>query len=429
MVSPVLAPADTIGGLMKILLLTIGSAGDVHPFIGLGLALKARGHSIKIITNPFFGEVANRVGLELIPLGTAETFRLALADPNLWHRTKGTATVFDIVLNGLRETYDAVADNYVAGETVLVSSSLGLGGRIAQDKLNIPAATVHLSPSQFRSCIEPPKLPGLWMPRWLPMWVKKSIWAGGDRFLLDKMLAPKINALRAELGLPAVDGILRDFWNSPQRVIGLFPDWFGPPQADWPPQAMVTGFPRYDETDSHEADPKLDQFLNEGTPPIVFTPGSAMYHGHEFFQASAEACKIMNRRGVFLTRHAEQIPKNLPDSIRHFAYVPLSQILPRAAALVHHGGIGTSAQALATGCRQLVTPFAHDQFDNGDRLHRLGVAGVIVAKKYTAKTASQELARLLGDESVTQRCRGIATQLRDDQSLQKTCSLIEALIC
>ena len=74
---------------MNILLLTIGSAGDVHPFIGLGLALKARGHRVKIITNPFFGEIANKVGLELIPLGTAEKFRETLEDPLIWHHTKG----------------------------------------------------------------------------------------------------------------------------------------------------------------------------------------------------------------------------------------------------------------------------------------------------------------------------------------------------
>jgi rhamnosyltransferase subunit B len=413
---------------LNVLLLTIGSAGDVHPFIGLGLALRARGHQVKIITNPFFGEIANRVGLELIPLGSVEKFRDVLADPLLWHRTKGTKAVFDIVLEGLRETYDAVASNYVAGQTVVVASSLGLAARIAQDKLNIPMATVHLSPSQFRSCIDPPILPGLFMPGWIPMWMKKKLWAGGDRFVLDPMLAPRINALRAELGLAPVDGILRDFWNSPQRVIGLFPDWFARPQADWPPQARLTGFPRFDETQAHQIDPSLEQFLNDGPPPIVFTPGSAMYHGHAFFRDSLKACQRLNRRGIFLTRHAEQLPANLPSTVRHFAYAPFSQLLPRAAALVHHGGIGTSAQAMAAGCRQLVTPFAHDQFDNADRLRRLGVARVVTARKYTARTATRELDLLLRDEQVTQKCREIAERLTSDQSVAATCELIEALL-
>jgi rhamnosyltransferase subunit B len=409
---------------LRVLLLTIGSAGDVHPFIGLGLALQQRGHLVKIITNPFFGEVAHRVGLELVPLGQIETFRNAVADPMLWDKKKGTAVVFDLVLNGLRETYDAVVNNYVPGETVVVASSLGLAARIAQDKFNIPMLTVHLSPSQFRSCISPPRLPGLFMPAWFPVWLNKRIWSVGDRVFLDKMLGPRVNALRAELGLPAVEGILRDFWNSPQRVIGLFPDWFASPQADWPPQTRLTGFPRYDEADTCAADPQLEQFLNGRDPPVVFTPGSAMYHGHDFFLASAEACKRLNRRGVFLTKHAEQIPRDLPETIRHFGYVPLSRILPRVAALVHHGGIGTSAQALAAGCRQLITPFAHDQFDNADRLVRLGVARSIVAKKYTAASATRQLSRLLGDGYVSVRCAEIAIRLRGDDALDRTCDLI-----
>lgn len=163
---------------MRVLLLTIGSAGDVHPFIGLGIALRQRGHSVKIITNPFFGEAAQRVGLELVPLGNIELFKSTLADPRLWHKRQGTVVVFKLVLDGLRETYDAVASNYVPGETVVVSSSLGFAARIAQDKLSIPTATVHLSPSQFRSCIAPPRLPGLWMAPWFPMWLKRRMWAG-----------------------------------------------------------------------------------------------------------------------------------------------------------------------------------------------------------------------------------------------------------
>jgi len=268
----------------------------------------------------------------------------------------------------------------------------------------------------------------LWMPTWLPMWLKKQMWAGGDRFVLDPMLGPRVNALRAELGLAPAEGILRDFWNSPQRVIGLFPEWFAAPQADWPAQVRLTGFPRYDETSLHTADPDLEAFLSAGPPPIVFTPGSAMYHGHQFFNASIDACRKLNQRGILLTRHTGQIPENLPDSIRHFSYAPFSRILPRAAALVHHGGIGTSAQALAAGCPQLVVPFAHDQFDNANRLRRLGVARSIIAKKYTAKSAARELRLLLTEESVRQNCRQIADRLRDDDAVDRTCDLIEELI-
>ena len=96
------------------------------------------------------------------------------------------------------------------------------------------------------------------------------------------MLGPAVNALRAEFGLTPVAGILNTWWNSPDRVIGLFPDWFAQPQDDWPAQARLTGFPRYDESDTAPLDPGLDAFLAAGPPPVAFTPGSAMYHGHRF---------------------------------------------------------------------------------------------------------------------------------------------------
>jgi rhamnosyltransferase subunit B len=412
---------------MRVLLLTIGSAGDVHPFIGLGLALHRRGHEVKIITNPYFGEVAHRAGLELVPLGKMELFRETLANPELWHKRRGINVVFDIVLSGLRETYEAVAANCLPGQTVLVSSSLGFAGRIAQDKLGIATATVHLSPSQFRSVIAPPNLPGMPMFSWFPTWLKKSIWANADKLFLDPMLAPRINELRKELGLAPVDGILRDFWNSPDRVIGLFPEWFGQPQADWPVQAKVTGFPRYDEADACEVDPRLERFLDGGEKPIVFTPGSAMHHGHAFFDASVAACQRLGHRGLLLTRHAEQIAEDLPKSIAHFGYAPFSRVLPRAAALVHHGGIGTSAQALAAGCPQLVTPFAHDQFDNADRLVKLGVARTIPAGKYNRRSAERELNKLLTSPATATAAKACAARFDGDDSLARTCDLIEQL--
>jgi UDP:flavonoid glycosyltransferase YjiC (YdhE family) len=363
-----------------------------------------------------------------VPLGDVELFKSTLADARLWHKRQGTVVVSNLVLDGLRETYDAVASNYVPGETVLVSSSLGFAARIAQDKLNIPTATVHLSPAEFRSCIAPPRLPGLWMAPWFPMWLKRWIWAGVDRFFIDRLMAPRINALRKELGLAPVTGILRDFWHSPQRVIGLFPDWFAAPQADWPSQTRLTGFPLYDEAGACDSDPHLQRFLDDGDPPIVFTPGSAMYHAHEFFLASVQACVQLRRRGLLLSSHADQIPQSLPPTIRHFGYAPFSRVLPRAAALVHHGGIGTSAQALAAGCPQLVTPFAHDQFDNADRVVRLGVGRSITAGKYTAKSAAAELSRLLNAPHIARQCRAVADRLPNDDAVGRTCDLIEELM-
>ncbi len=101
-----------------------------------------------------------------------------------------------------------------------------------------------------------------------------------------------------------------------------------------------------------------------------------------------------------MTRYPEQLPSALPPEIRHVAYVPFSQVLPRCKALVHHGGIGTVAQGLAAGVPQLVMAMSHDQPDNGYRLTRLGVGAYVYPKAFTAGRVADALARLTSSPEV-----------------------------
>jgi UDP:flavonoid glycosyltransferase YjiC (YdhE family) len=413
---------------MQVLLLTIGSAGDVHPFVGLGIALRNRGHRVKLITNPHFQPLIERVGLEFVPLGSAEEFDRVRTNPDLWHPRKGFQTVFNLVMQGLRPTFDAVMKHYLPGETVVAASTLGFGARCAQDKYNLPLATIHLQPAIFLSEIEPPALPGMPRAAWIPRVAKRAMFWLRDKAVINPVVAPPLNQFRGELGLAPVRDPLKDWWHSPRMVIGLFPEWYARPQADWPAQTRLTGFPLYDEAGVSDMPAELASFLAGGEPPIVFTPGSAMHQGDEFFRESTEACVRLNRRGILLSRHAGHIPPNLPANVRHFEYAPFSQLLPKAAALVHHGGIGTSAQAMAAGVRQLVMPFAHDQFDNAERMQKLGVARALPAKRYLAQPAAAMLGEMLGNDAMRGSCASIAEKFVGVDAVGQTCSLIESLI-
>src|SRR5207253_413252 len=134
-------------------------------------------------------------------------------------------------------------------------------------------------------------------------------------------------------------------------------------------------------------------------------PGSAMKQGKAFFAAAVEACVKLGRRGMLLTRFPEQVPSPLPDGIRHFEYVPFSQVFPRAAAVVHHGGIGTTAQALAAAVPQLVMHMAHDQPDNAARVLRLGVGRPISPKAFRAPAVAKALHALSSSPEIAERCR------------------------
>jgi rhamnosyltransferase subunit B len=414
---------------MKVLLLTIGSHGDVHPFVGMGVELRRRGHEATLITNGYFRRLAESAGVGFVELGTQEQFRALIKDPDLWHPRRSFDAVFlRGVLPILEQAYRSIVDHYVPGETVVVASVLGFGARIAQEKFGIPTASAHTAPSILRTIYDVPKLPGLYMPKWYPLWLKRSMWWIADTLLIDRALGPPINEFRATLGLnkPA-SGFMKDWWNSPDLVIGLWPDWYAPPQPDWPPQFSAAGFPLYDETGITPISDELDAWLRAGSPPIAFTPGSAMAQGRKFFLESAQACERLNRRGLLLTRHPEQIPASLPAGVRHVDYAPFGQLLPRCAALVHHGGIGTTAQALRSGTPQLIMAMAHDQFDNANRVQRLGVGSSIGVRRYRAPRVATLLHELIDSADVAARCREVARRFEGVDAIGTACDLVEEL--
>jgi rhamnosyltransferase subunit B len=414
---------------MDFLLTTIGSHGDAHPFIGLGAALHARGHEAKLMLNEHFVPLAQSAGLQTIQLGSDEEYRRGVNHPDLWHGHRAFAAVMELVKPILRMQRDLISQHIAEHpETIVVGSSLCLGARIAQDKLGFTMATVHLSPAVFRSVKEPAKLPGLFMPRWFPRIVVRKMYDVVDRFFVDPVVAPPVNELRKDVGLAPVNGIFRSWMNSPDMVIGMFPEWYAPPAPDWPQQTVLTGFPLWDECDlSDGLAGDVYEFLNAGDAPIVFTPGSANWNAHAFFDAAVEACTRIGARGILLSRHREHIPSNLPASVKHFDFIPFSQILPRAAAVVHHGGIGSCSQALAAGTRQLVMPMAHDQLDNAARLSKLGVAKVITPRQFRGARVAQALNELLDDRNYQIRAHWVSQWFKGQRPMSEAVTALEEL--
>ncbi len=398
-----------------------GSAGDMHPMLGVALALQTRGHTVTMFANGYFRELVERLGLEFVELGTREQFLAATGNPDLWHPTRSFRHIVDnLVQLALRQQYELFAERYRPGESVGVINCFGFGGLVAQDKLGMPMLTVHLQPSILWSKLDPPTMPGMFGPRWL----RNFEYALGVRFFIDRIICPGINAFRGELGLPPVHNIPR-WWNSPRGIACLFPDWFCPPPADWPPQLFQTDFPLWDEGESEPLPPNVEDFLRAGEPPIVFTPGSANQFGRDFFEAASGACQKLQRRGVLLSRFEEHVPANLPPGVVHFPYVPFRQILAQAAAVVHHGGIGSTAQGIAAGIPQLIMPLAHDQFDNAARVERQSLGSWIKQSRFTAERVAQTLDTLLHSSTIAQACDAGAQKLQARDGCLRTAIAME----
>ncbi|MGF1634780.1 MAG: glycosyltransferase [Phycisphaerae bacterium] len=411
---------------MDFLLVTLGSFGDVHPFVGLGQVLAARGHRVRLLVNEHFHPLVRGAGLEAVSSGTAAEYARWAGHPDIWHPRKGTEVIFKGVAQTLRQLFDAVDDAAGPG-TIPVASTISAGARIWAEVHDRPFATVHLAPMCLRTVHDMPALPG--MPfsfNWMPMWMRKKFWEGADRFFIDPLLAKPVNELRAQFGLEAVDRLFSAWWQSPHLVLGLWPEWYGPVQPDWPEPVTLCGFPMYDEADVTPMSPELLAFLDAGEPPVAFTPGSANVIGHRFFAAAADACRRLGRRGLLLTRHPEQLPAALPPGVIHVPYAPFSRLLPRTAALVHHGGVGTMSQALAAGVPQLIMPMAHDQADNAVRLKRLGCAESLGPRRFRGRALAGKLATLLNNPAYVAAARKAAKLVSRD-GLRRAAEALEAL--
>jgi len=411
---------------LHVLLPTMGSAGDVHPFIALGAALQARGHRATILTNPIFQAVIEAQGLGFLAVGTAEAANTAIANPELWHLRKGFSVIAQVIVPAIAETYRLI-EKHADSRTVVAFSSLAFGARLAQEKLGVPGASVHLQPSVIRTLVDQGMMGNVRLSAARPRWFKQGLFRLIDALILDRRLKAPVNELRASLGLPRVDRVMHRWMHSPQMVIAFFPAWFAAPQPDWPPNTHAVGFPLWDADGEAAPLAEAEDFLSAGPAPILFTPGSAGSTMQRFFAESVKAASRLGLRAMLVTNYPEQVPKKLPRGMRVFGYLPFSQVLPRAALLVYHGGVGTLAQGIKASVPHLVVPHGYDQFDSGWRIEQLGLGRSIPETRYRASRVARAIEAILGDPAAPQRRAEYAARINSADAVARACELIESL--
>lgn len=410
---------------MHIIVIAVGTAGDVHPLLGLSRTFADRGHRVSFCTSPVFVDLVARSGFRFLPLGTAEEYHRTVNNPELWKAKTSLKVLWSGVAKTIRPMFEIMCRE-VDSETVIAGHPWSFGARLFQERYGVPMMTLQVSPSTFLSAKRPPIHKQLNIPMFLPWRLRASLLWVFERGILDRVCAPDINRFRAGLGLPPIRRVMSRWMYSPQGVLGLFPEWFAPPQSDWPAAVQLTGFPLFDGASQQHLDPEVENFLAQGKEPVVFTPGSTLVDEAAYHAAAAQALEGVGCRGIFLgARDAPQQQRSSKILIR--SYVPLSRLLPRARALVHHGGIGTVSQALAAGIPQLITPFAHDQFDNAARVERIG-CGITMEDAISPDNLKRSLRLLLDDHSIREQCRTIRSRVAPGEvSRRQALAALEAI--
>jgi len=415
----------------RFVLATFGSLGDVHPYLAIALGLKARGHEATIATSEFYRAKVTALGLgfhavrpDLHDAAEVPEFMARVMDMR-----RGPAYVVrEIMLPRLRDSY---ADTLEAarGADLLVSHPLTFAVPLVAELNGIPWASTVLAPNWFFSAHDPPILaPAQVLARLRPL--GPAVNGPLLRFLqgLIRSWADPVHRLRAEIGLPPGGNPLFEGQHAPGLVLALFSKLLGAWQLDWPAQARLTGFPFLDRQGDEGLPAELARFLDDGPPPIVFTLGSAaVMHAGRFYEHAIGAVRLLGRRAVLLIGHD---PRNqpagaLPEGVAAFPYAPFSELFPRAAAVVHQGGVGTTAQAMRSVCPALVMPYAFDQPDNADRAARLGIARVLPRARFNAPRAARELGKLLGDPSYARRAAEVGRRMQGEDGVATACDALE----
>ena len=419
---------------MRIVLSSFGTLGDIHPLIALALELRRRGHVPVLAVPELFRSKIAGLGLEFAPVGPILNPEDNQLVAMLMDIRKGTErTLREILFPAIRQSYRELLAVVAAngGADLLLAGELIYQAPIMAEVTGIPWASYVLAPLSFFSRYDAPVLPPY------PMLARlQPALPGMGRVIarfarwVTRSWPEPIYQLRAELGLGRGPDPIFEAKHSPYLVLAMFSPLLGEPQPDWPASTKVTGFVFYDGDASQQPlSPQVESFLQQGPAPLVFTLGSAaVLDAGDFYQQSALAAEVTGQRALLLVgSDPRNVPREISPNVCVANYAPYSRIFPRGSVIVHQGGVGTTAQALASGKPMLVMPYSHDQPDNARRVRRLGVARVIRRQIYTAEAAARQINVLLEKVSIRQRAARIGEQLHREDGVKAACDALEAL--
>ncbi|MBA4760785.1 glycosyltransferase [Sphingomonas sp.] len=411
--------------MAHILLATIGSLGDLHPFIAIGRALREQGQRVTLAVPEDGVAKARAAGLDaapILPSYASVCARLRLSESEVAARILAdTGFVLDEILMPALHESSVALDRLADSADVVAASVFAFAAEIVAEKRSLPLAGIVLQPMTLFSALQPPRAPRFELMCHRPRSMLGEGWNrlgyATIRRLLRTRYGSRIDAVRASHGLGSRTGApMLDHSPATAALLCCWSAPLGSLPPDAPAGAVLTGFPFFDsESGSADAaiDPALADFLAEGDAPLVFSLGSfAVAAAGRFYERAAAVARQLNRRAVLLTGQPGAATRE--GDCLSVGYAPHSMVFPHAAAIVHHGGAGSSGQALRAGRPQLIVPHFGDQYDNAARLVDAGVARRMNRAAFTAKRAAPIIAELLESAAIAQCARSAAEAIAQE---------------
>jgi UDP:flavonoid glycosyltransferase YjiC (YdhE family) len=399
---------------MKFAIFTVGTRGDVQPYIALSLGLQGAGHEVVLASHPTMRGLVETHSVNFAPIGPDVDIGAAAAA--LRDRSKNQIVSFIRVMQFTVSIIEQASPDILAlcRETDIVIVSHSFAGAAEADKLGKPTVSVTLQ-HQAIPTLEPSA----------PL-LRRAINAVAGRVMGMMMVRP-YNRLRRTIGAPLVkdvEGMMGKRLNllpiSPQVVAR---------DPRWGPRHHLTGYWFLDEPSHWDPSADLQAFLDAGEPPVAITLGAmSLGEGEDAGESVKLILDAVQRAGVrAVVQGWEEVIAglDLPPTVYHVEALPHSWLFEHVCCVVHHGGFGTTAAVLRAGVPAVVIPHIIDQVFWGERVHMLGVGPAAIPRaKLSAEGLAQALVQATQDVAMQRRAAELGAKIRAETGIKNAVELI-----
>jgi sterol 3beta-glucosyltransferase len=419
---------------MRIVILTAGTRGDTQPYVALGLGFRRAGYQVRVVAGENFESFITQYGLEFAPIHTnlaellhSEAAQKVLEQNNPVKMLLAQAKAFRSMpkLDGIQ---DDLWQACQGADVILFSPGLPNGYFIAR-YLGIPVAAINAVPmsptGEFPAAIfyDGPRFGPLFnklthvlfeQAFWFPF--RSGIyrfWQKQDRSVRIPFAAPN-GRWRAEK-VPVVYG---------------FSEYVLPRPHDWPDYVSIAGYWFLDSEPGWSVSPALNDFLKAGAPPIYIGFGSmgSARKAREYTLTILKALEMTGQRGVLSVgwKGLSHVP--LPSNVFMLESVPHAWLFPQMAAVVHHGGAGTTAAGLRAGVPSIIVPHTVDQPMWGKLVAKLGAGPAPIPRSHFTAEQLADAIRATMDNAMCARAREIGEKIAAEDGVTKAVKMLESYL-
>ncbi|MDF2985068.1 MAG: glycosyl transferase, UDP-glucuronosyltransferase [Eubacterium sp.] len=414
---------------MKIAIITAGGRGDVQPYIALGSGLRMAGHNVLMPAAEEFRDIIKENGMEYIQtnsvnpqefLRSLEMKEAAKSKNKLIFLNKMFKALAPMMEGIFNETWEACQ-----GCDLIITTMGPMGAYDSAEKLGIPCIHTLLIPACPTSGFQSPFAPGFF---------NIGIYNKISHKLLEQIVWQPFRAINNRwrknvLGLKSCDfwGIYDKVYGGEVPVIAGFSPSIIPGQNDWPESVRISGYWFLDQPENWQPPEELNAFLKAGPPPVYIGFGSMVDKEPErITKIVIEALRLSGQRGILSAGWNGLGGEELPDTVYKVGSIPHSWLFKRMAAIVHHGGAGTTAAALRSGIPQIVTPFFCDQPFWGQRIFELGVGPKAVPySRLTPEKLAGLINAAVNNKEIKAGAKALGEKIDSENGVKKAVDIIQ----